>query len=108
MQEAGLLEVNDVRVGVGGGTLLVATAALVVASPPTAVFTAALAAVTGLCSLVVRRPGALLLGVTGWALCTGFGVNELGQLTFAPADLVRLAAYVGCALLLGGERFPAQ
>ena len=23
--------------------------------------------------------GALLLGVTGWALCTGFGVNELGS-----------------------------
>ena len=37
---------------------------------------------------------ALLVGVTGWALCTGFAVNQFGQLTFAATDLVRLAAYV--------------
>ena len=103
-----MTQVDGVRVGVGGGTLFVVTAALVAVGIPTAAFTAALAVATGVCSSAVRRSGALLLGVTGWALCTGFGVNELGQLTFAPGDLLRLAAYVACALVFGGDRLPAQ
>ncbi len=94
--------------GAGGAGLFVVTAALVAVGMPTLAFTATLAVATSVFASTVARPGALLLGVTGWALCTGFGVNELGQLTFAPADLLRLAAYVACALVLGGDRFPAQ
>ena len=44
----------------------------------------------------VRLPWqyAVLTGLTAWACLTGFVVNELGQLTFAGADLVRLLVLV--------------
>ena len=87
---------------------MVVTAALVAVGMPTLAFTATLGVVTAVFASAVGRRGAVLLGVTGWALCTGFGVNDLGQLTLAPADLLRLSAYVACALVLGGDRFPAQ
>jgi hypothetical protein len=35
---------------------------------------------------------ALLLGVSAWAIWTGFFEDSLGQLAVAPPDLVRLAA----------------
>ncbi|KAA1416873.1 hypothetical protein F0U44_16945 [Nocardioides humilatus] len=108
MVESSLLEVDQVRVGAGGAGLFIVTAALVAIGMPTSAFVATLAVVTGVLASVVGRPGALLLGITGWALCTGFGVNDLGQLTFTGGDLVRLALYAGCALVLGGARFPAQ
>jgi hypothetical protein len=108
VRDVTLLDVDRVRVGAGGAGLLVVTATLVAVGMPTWAFTATLAAVTTVFASTVDRPGALLLGVTGWALCTGFGVNQFGQLTFASADLLRLAAYVGCALAFGGDRFPAQ
>lgn len=103
-----MLQLDGVRVGISGAVLFLTTAAGMVVGLPVAGFTVVLAAVIGACATAVRRPGALLLGVAGWAFCTGFGVNDLGELTFAPADLVRLSAYVGCALLLAGERCPAQ
>lgn len=103
-----LLDVDHVRTGIGGGSLLVVTSALVVTRVPTPAFSAVLVVATMVVASAVGRPGALLLGVTGWALCTGFGVNELGQLTFAPADLLRLAVYVGGAVVLGGTRGSAQ
>ena len=106
--ESALLQLDGVRVGIGGAALFVATAAGVVVGLPVVGFTVVLAAVTAACAAAVRLPGALLLGVAGWAFCTGFGVNELGELTFAQTDLVRLSGYVGCALLLAGDRCPAE
>lgn len=103
-----LWDVDGVRVGAGGGALFVVTAGLVVTSVPTTAFVLTLGAVTGICASAVRRAGALLLGVTGWALCTDFGINQFGQLTFAPGDLARLTAYVVCAVVVGRQRFPAQ
>ena len=82
-------------------TLFVLTAALVAVGVPTLAFTATLAFATGICCVGGRRSGALLLGVTGWALCTGFGVNELGELTFAPG---RSAAAGGVRRLRAGAR----
>lgn len=108
MPQPVLLDVDRVRVGAAGAGLFVVTAALVAVGMPTPAFTVTLAMVTTVFASAVARPGALLLGVTGWALCTGFGVNDLGQLTFTAGDLVRLGAYAGCALVIGGVRFPAQ
>lgn len=106
--DSSLLDVDGVRLGAGGAGLLVLTAALVAVGMPPFAFTATLAVATVVLASAVEPAGAVLLGVTGWALCTGFGINDFGQLTFAVGDLVRLAAYVGCALALGGARFPAQ
>jgi hypothetical protein len=46
---------------------------------------------------VLLRP---VLGVMAWAFVTGFVVNELGQLTFTGADLLRLATMVTAVGLL--------
>jgi hypothetical protein len=102
-----LLQVGGVRVGIGGFVLLLATATGVAVGLSAVQFTVLLVVVTCAGAVHARRSGALLLGVTGWALCTGFGVNELGQLTFTEPDVLRLWVYVGCALILGG-RLPAQ
>lgn len=99
---------DQVRTGMGGASLFVVTSALVATRVPSPAFSAVLAVATAVVASAVTRPGAVLLGVTGWALCTGFGINDLGQLTFAPADLLRLVAYVGCAVALGGTRSAAQ
>lgn len=37
---------------------------------------------------------AIFLGISQWAMVTGFFVHVRGQLTFAPGDLVRLALFV--------------
>jgi hypothetical protein len=48
-------------------------------------------------------PGlAATLGITAWALFTGFVVNDYGLLTFAPADLGRLVVLVLVPALLSG------
>lgn len=94
-----LRAVPEVRLGLGGGGLLITTAACVALGVPTTVTGIALLVQTGLCSLALaHRAAAVLLGVTGWAMCTGFAVNQLGQLTFARGDLLRLAVYLACAL----------
>ena len=46
---------------------------------------------TALLALTVTRGGGLLLGLTCWALLTGFVSNRFGQLTFRPHDLMLLA-----------------
>jgi len=38
------------------------------------------------------------LGATAWAMQTGFGINDLGQLTFARADLLRLLLLITVCL----------
>ena len=96
-----MLEQEGVRLGVGGGLLLAATSTCVATGISGAGATAVVFAVAALLFRVVRRYGALLLAVTGWALATGFGVNELGELTFREPDLVRLAVIVAGAVALG-------
>ena len=106
--EQSLIDTEGVRTGIGGSVLFVATGGLVAAGFPTSWFVAALGMLVALTSVWVRHAAAALLGVSGWALATGFGVNELGRLTFGVADLARLAGFVGLALLLGRGRWTAE
>jgi hypothetical protein len=101
---AHVLEQAGVRLGVAGGAEYVAMGVLVAAGAPTSAGVAVLLALTALASPTLPRPAALLLGVTGWALTTGFLVNGLGQLTFRGGDLLRLAAYAAVAALLAEHR----
>ena len=62
-------------------------------------------AVVGLSSLGQWAPAALLVGGIGWLVVTGFVVNHQGDLSLSgPADLGRLGALLGVALL--GCRMP--
>lgn len=97
------MDQTGVRLGVSGGVLYAAMGLLVAVGVPAGAGVGVLLLLTAACCPVLSRPGALLLGVAGWALATGFLVNALGQLTFAPADLLRLGAYVGTGLWLGGR-----
>ena len=96
-----MLAEEGVRLGIGGGLLLSATGVAVAVGLTGSGVVAAVLAVTAVLFRIVGRYGALLLAITGWALATGFGVNELGQLTFGAGDLVRLAGVVLGAVALG-------
>jgi hypothetical protein len=108
LTEPGMLEQEGVRLGIGGGLLLAATATCVATGLTGVGATAAVYAVATMLFRVVRKYGALLLAVTGWALVTGFGINELGQLTFHASDLARLAVIVAGAIALGRGAPAAQ
>ncbi|HWJ81131.1 MAG TPA: hypothetical protein VNS55_02740 [Nocardioides sp.] len=103
-----LLDQEGVRLGIGGGTLLATTAACVALGITGATATAAVFTVAVSLFRVVRRYAALLLAVTGWALATGFGINDLGRLTFQGPDLVRLAFILAGAVALGRSGPAAQ
>lgn len=44
------------------------------------------------------------IGVSAWALYTGFAEHASGLLTFSGLDLVRLGVLVGCAVVLSAPR----
>ena len=52
----------------------------------------------------ITRAGALLLGLTGWGVITGFVTHELGQLAFGRSDLVLMGGLVVAALLAPAAR----
>jgi hypothetical protein len=87
------------RFGLGGGLVFGATGALVAGGAPPGLGVAVLLAVTTVGALVLDLRYALALGALGWAFATGFAVNSLGTLTVTGADLLRLAAFIGCAVL---------
>jgi hypothetical protein len=90
-----LREVTEIRMGLGAGGLFLTTAILVALNLRSGPAMIALFLQTGMsCLALERRSAAFLLGVTGWALCTGFVVNQLGDLTLAGPDLARLAAWL--------------
>jgi hypothetical protein len=92
-----------VRLGIAGGVLFVATGAAVALHLPHGYAAAALLILTLLCCPVLPRAGAVFLGISGWAMTTGFVENDLGQLTFASHDLLRLRVYVGATALGAGR-----
>ena len=94
MAVGALTDEVEVRCGISGGSLLVLTAALVTAQPPSVGGVALFLAATVLLAHTLDAPRALLLGLTGWALATGFVVNTAGTLTLAPSDLLRLAVFL--------------
>ena len=86
-----LENVTAVRAAAATAVLLVAAAILTVLRvgfPAWLVTTVALSTVA---ALTLTVPYALLLGLTGWGLVTGFAVNTGGSLTFAASDLRHLA-----------------
>lgn len=92
MKTSHVLEEGEVRLGLAGGLLVVALLAVTLGGVPDADVRGILLTLTALLSLTVTRWGGLLLGVTCWALLTGFVTNRAGQLSLAPADLALLAA----------------
>ena len=86
MAERAITDEVEVRCGIGAGTLLVLTAALVTARPPAVEGVALFLAATVLLAHMLDPPRARLLGLTGWALATGFVINTAGDLTLAPLD----------------------
>lgn len=92
------LDQIEIRFGAGGGVLVltVVLARLARLDEPYAallvlVVTAALATTVG-------RGRAVVLGMTGWALFTGFLVHRYGVLTLAPGDLLLLAVLTTVAV----------
>ena len=122
MAERAITDEVEVRCGLGAGALLVLTAVLVTAEPTVGDGVALFLAATVLLSHLLDAPRALLLGLTGWALATGFVVkcepneggrtvtfangfviNTAGDLTLAPWDLVRLAVFLLAAAGVAGR-----
>lgn len=87
------------RFGLGGGLLFVVTGALVAGDAPSGFGVATLLAVSTMAAFALDLRCALALGAVGWAFATGFAVNSLGTLTVTGADLLRLAAFLVCAVL---------
>ena len=104
MAQRALTDEVEVRCGIGAGALMVLTAALVTARPPSAAGVALFLAATVLLASLLDTPHALLLGLTGWAFATGFVVNTAGDLTFAPWDDLRLAVFLLAAAGVAGRR----
>lgn len=101
METHHVLEESGVRLGVAGGLLVVVLCVVCSTGVPDKDGIELLA--TALLALTVTRGGGVLLGVTSWALLTGFVTNRYGRLTFGPHDLVllgvALAVSVGAAHL---------
>lgn len=93
MQTHHVLDESGVRLGVAGALLVIVLCVVCWAGAPDKDGIELVA--TGLLALTVSRGGGLLLGITCWALVTGFVTNRFGQLTFGPHDLLLLAASVG-------------
>lgn len=103
MAERAITDEVEVRCGLGAGALLVLTAVLVTAEPTAGDGVALFLAATVLLSHPLDAPRALLLGLTGWGLATGFVINTAGDLTLAPWDLVRLAVFLLAAAGVAGR-----
>jgi hypothetical protein len=89
---------SGVRFAIANALLLLAVPAV---APAGLLFAdAALVVVAGAACVGLARHTALLTGVVAWAWCTGFVENQYGDLTFSPADLVRLLASALGALLV--------
>jgi hypothetical protein len=104
MAEQLITEGDGVRFGIGSGVLFVLTDVVIVGQLPGVYGVALLLVATAVLAATLDGPYAFLLGLAGWAFATGFVVNTLGVLTFAPSDLLRLAVFVAAAVTgrLGG------
>lgn len=89
MESHHLLDESGVRLGVAGALLVLVLCVVCWAGVPDKDGIELVA--TALLALTVTRGGGLLLGLTSWALLTGFVTNRYGRLTFSPHDLLLLA-----------------
>lgn len=94
MAQQAVTDEVGVRFGIGGAVLFVITGLTDVAGVASPVAVVVLAGAAALLGSSLDRAHAAGLAVAAWALATGFAVHRLGVLTFAPADLARLAGFV--------------
>ena len=94
MADGALTDEVEVRCGLGAASLLLLTAVVVSTGPTGFDGVALFLAATVLLAQVVDRARALLLGLTGWALATGYVVNSAGDLTLSPRDALRLVVFL--------------
>jgi hypothetical protein len=104
MAERAITDEVEVRCGIAAGALLVLTAVLVTAGPTIVDGVAAFLAATVLLAHMLDATRALLLGLLGWALATGFVVNTAGTLTLTPGDALRLAVFLLAASGVAARR----
>lgn len=90
--------VPEVRAGLAAGALAVATAGAVALGAPLGVTLGVLAAVVAAGALTLTPALAALVGLTAWALATGFAEHDGGRLTGTPHDLLRLAGLTALAV----------
>ena len=95
--ESLVASVPAVRAALGGAAVTVATA-LATRTGLVAVDLPVLLVLVAATALVVPLGYGLLVGVTAWAMLTGFAVNSAGVLTFHRGDLAHLAVLVGVAV----------
>ncbi|WP_066373843.1 hypothetical protein [Herbidospora mongoliensis] len=97
----------EMLIPAGAAMAVGAVVVVAMAVPDTSERVAAMAAMTALIGLVVRRPVAVgAVACVAWLLMTGFLVNGLGELTFAGADWLRLALLVVAGLVGAALRTP--
>jgi hypothetical protein len=104
MAERAITDEVEVRCAIGAGALLVLTAVLVTAQPTVVDGVVVFLAATVLLAHLLDATRAVLLGLTGWALATGFVVNTAGDLTLMPWDALRLAVFLLAAAGVAGRR----
>ena len=97
-RSASLTDVAAVRFGVAGLAVVAVTTTCRLLHPGLGHVVLAYAAATWALCLVLPWAYAAGIGATAWACLTGFVVNELGQLTFARSDLLRLLLLMSVAL----------
>ena len=92
------LDQVEIRFGIGGGVLVLTTLAARLADLDEQYAALLLLAVSAILGATVGRVRAAALGLTAWALLTGFVTNRYGALTFAPSDLLLMTALVATAV----------
>ena len=92
------LDQVEIRFGIGGGVLVLTTVAARLAGLDEQYAALALLAVAAVLGATVGRVRAAVLGLTAWALLTGFVTHRYGVLTFAPSDLLLMTALVATAV----------
>ncbi|GAB7005020.1 hypothetical protein JCM18899A_24930 [Nocardioides sp. AN3] len=106
------LDQVEIRFGIGGGVLVLAVIAARLAGLDEAYAALLLLGVCAVLGGTVGRGRAAVLGLTAWALVTGFVTHRYGVLTFAPSDLllmlVLVVATVGSSSLVQHASRPAR
>jgi hypothetical protein len=92
------LDQVELRFGIGGGVLVVAVLLARLAALDEAYAALLVASVAAVLGAVVGRGRAAVLGLTAWALLTGFVTHRYGLLTFTPSDLMLLALLVATSV----------
>ncbi|MDH2412974.1 hypothetical protein [Nocardioides sp. CER19] len=92
------LDQVEFRFGIGAGGLVLAVIVARLAGLDEAHAAVLLLGVTAALGATVSRALAALLGLTAWALLTGFVTHRYGVLTFALSDLLLMTALLAGAL----------